>query len=155
RARGPRGDAAADRGLGLTVLADLEVDDAGAGSLERLRSDDALGQLLERRGLMAELATEAGDVKLDWVDGIARALEDPARLDGVEAAAADLARGRSHLVWAGMGGSVGTVHALRGAGLLDTAAVAVHPLDSTDPAALNRLLAAIGDVERAAMIGVS
>src|SRR5207302_53788 len=42
------------------------------------------------------------------------------------------------------GGSVQTVQALHRLGLLDGAGLAVHPLDSTDPAALNRLLDALG-----------
>jgi glucose-6-phosphate isomerase len=124
------------------VLAALDADAPGvAAALERLRAEDALGQLVERRGRMAELATEDGDVKLDWVDGVARALEDDDALVGVEELAARV-RGMRHLVWSGMGGSVQTVHALRDCGLLAGAGVAVHPLDSTDPAALNRLLAA-------------
>jgi transaldolase/glucose-6-phosphate isomerase len=127
------------------ILAALEADAPGlAAALDRLRREDALGQLVERRGRAAELATEGGDVKLDWVDGVARALADPAALAGVEELAASIgASGVRHLVWSGMGGSVQTVHALAGAGLLDGAGLAIHPLDSTDPAALNRLLLAI------------
>ena len=126
------------------VLAALEAEAPGiAAALERLRDEDALGQLLERRGRLAELATEAGDVKLDWADGIARALDDGAALAGVEELAASIAASASHLVWSGMGGSVQTVHALKSSGLLDGAGPAVHPLDSTDPGALNRLLSAI------------
>lgn len=139
------------------MLAALEADAPGLdAALRRLRDEDALGQLLERRGRAAELATEAGDVKLDWVDGVARALDDPAALAGVEELAASLAAGADHLVWSGMGGSVGTVHALKGAGLLEGGAAAIHPLDSTDPGALNRVLAAIsGRLDRTVMVGVS
>jgi glucose-6-phosphate isomerase len=137
------------------VLAALDAEAPGLdAALRRLRDEDALGQLLERRGRMAELATEAGDVKLDWVDGVARALDGAGALAGVEELAASLAAGADHVVWAGMGGSIGTVHALKGAGLLDRP-TAVHPLDSTDPGALNRVLAAIGGPERAVMVGVS
>jgi len=127
------------------VLAALDAEAPGlAAALERLRADDALGQLLERRGRMAELATEDGDVKLDWADGVARALDDGAALAEVEALAAAIRdAGTRHVVWAGMGGSVQTVHALRGLGLLAGAGLEVHPLDSTDPAALNRLLRAV------------
>ena len=58
--------------MGSGPLAGLEADAPGlAAALGRLRAEDALGQLVERRGRMAELATEAGDVKLDWVDGVA------------------------------------------------------------------------------------
>jgi glucose-6-phosphate isomerase len=144
------------------VLAALEAEAPGLdAALSRLRDEDALGQLLERRGRMAELATEAGDVKLDWADGVAGAL-DGAALAGVEELAASLAAGAGHLVWAGMGGSVQTVHALRGAGLVPGAGPAIHPLDSTDPGALNRVLAAISaggglaaGLVRTAMVGVS
>jgi hypothetical protein len=129
------------------VLAALDAEAPRlAAALERLRAEDALGQLLERRGRMAELATEEGDIKLDWADGVARALDDGAALAEVEAMAAAIrGAGTRHVVWAGMGGSVQTVHALRGLGLLDGAGVALHPLDSTDPAALNRVLRAISD----------
>jgi glucose-6-phosphate isomerase len=137
------------------VLAALDADAPGLdAALRRLREEDALGQLLERRGRVAELATEAGDVKLDWADGVARALDDGRALAEVEELAAWLAAGADHVIWSGMGGSVGTVHALKGAGLLD-GRPAVHPLDSTDPGALNRVLAAAGDLERSIMVGVS
>ena len=133
-----------------------------AAALDRLRDEDALGQLLERRGRMAELATEDGDVKLDWVDAVARALDDGAALAGVEALAAEIAAGADHLVWSGMGGSVQTVHALAGAGLLAGARPAVRALDSTDPGALNRVVAAVAasgglaaGLGRTAMVGVS
>jgi glucose-6-phosphate isomerase len=140
-----------------TMLAALDPTTGGEARLRRLRDEDALGQLLGRSGRMAELGTEAGDVKLDWADGVARALADPAALASVEELAESIrARGFRHLVWSGMGGSVQTVHALRGLGLLAGAAPAVHPLDTTDPAALNRLLAAMGgDVRSALMTGVS
>ncbi len=125
-------------------------------ALARLREEDVLGELLERRGRTAELATEAGDVKLSWVDQLAWSLDHPEVLAEIEALAASL-RGRfRHLVWAGMGGSVQTVHSLRRLGLLDAAGLTVHPLDSTDPAALNRLLRALGgDLAGTVMVGVS
>jgi glucose-6-phosphate isomerase len=109
--------------------------------LERLAAEDVLGQLVERRGLAAQLATEDGDVKLDWVDGVAWALDHGEAIEALERQVAEvLGRGVRHLVWAGMGGSVQTVHVLRRLGLLDRAAAVVHTLDSTDPAALNRLV---------------
>jgi glucose-6-phosphate isomerase len=129
----------------LAVL-DAEAPGLEAG-LERLRAEDVLGELLERRGRTAELATEAGDVKLSWVDQVAWALEHRAVLAEIEDLAASLRTRFRHLVWAGMGGSVQTVHTLCRLGLLDGAGLAVHPLDSTDPAALNRLLRAIGGDE--------
>lgn len=143
------------------MLAELQADAPGLErALARLRDEDALGQLVERRGRMAELATENGDVKLDWVGAVARALADggPALSEVEELAAAIESGGVRHVVWAGMGGSVQTVHALCGAGLLAGAPVTVHPLDSTDPAALNRLLEAIsadGGPASAVMVGVS
>jgi hypothetical protein len=144
--------------------------DAVAALLDRLRAEDALGQLLERRDRMAQLATEAGDVKLDWVDGVAWALDHPEALEQLERQVAELpARGIRHLIWAGMGGSVQTVHVLKRLGMLDHPWLTVHPLDSTDPAALNHLLQRISGaegldvteaglataLERTLMIGVS
>ena len=138
----------------LTLSADAPGLDA---ALARLRDEDALGQLRERRGRMAELATEAGDVKLGWVDQLARALERPEALREIgELAAGLIAGGCRHLVWSGMGGSVMTLHALERLGLLDGPGPRVHPLDSTDPAALNRLLDALGpDLDAAVMVAVS
>jgi hypothetical protein len=43
-----------------------------------------------------------------------------------------------------MGGSVQTVYTLKRMGYLDTDRLSIHPLDSTDPASLNRILEAIG-----------
>jgi hypothetical protein len=138
-------------------LAALDADAPGLdAALARLRDEDVLGELLERRGRTAELATEAGDVKLSWVDQLAWALDHPEVLADVEALADSLHGRFRHLVWAGMGGSVQTVHSLRGLGLLEGAGLTVHPLDSTDPAALNRLLRAVGgDLAGTAMVGVS
>jgi glucose-6-phosphate isomerase len=46
-----------------------------------------------------------------------------------------------------MGGSVQTLYALRNLGLLDGAGISVHPLDSTDPGTLNRILREIASFE--------
>lgn len=109
--------------------------------LERLAGDDVLGQLLERRGRMAELANEGGDLKVDWVDQLAWLDAHPEKIADVDRLVADLrAAGVRHLIWAGMGGSVQAVHSLCRLGVFDGGAIAVHPIDSTDPAALNRLL---------------
>ncbi|MDQ3703422.1 MAG: hypothetical protein M3442_21260 [Chloroflexota bacterium] len=114
-------------------------------TLERLAQEDVLGQLLRREGRMAQLATEGDDVKLDWVDGVERALAAPEQLDGAAAEGAEIAgRGLRHVIWSGMGGSVQTVYTLKRMGYLDAPSLTIHPLDSTDPAALNRILAAIG-----------
>jgi glucose-6-phosphate isomerase len=133
--------------------------------LERLAEEDVLGQLLRRHGRMAELATEAGDVKLDWVDGVEKALGAPHLLRAAEQEAEEIvAQGIRHVIWSGMGGSVQTVYTLKRMGYLDQPALAIHPLDSTDPAALNRILAAIGApggrglaeaLQHTLMIGVS
>jgi len=118
--------------------------------LGRLSEEDAVGQLLERRGRMAELATESADVKLDWVDQAAWGLAHPEALELTERVARGMReRGIRHVIWSGMGGSIQTVHVLKRMGLLDQAGLTVHPLDSTDPAALNRLLRHIGELEAA------
>ena len=70
-------------------------------TLERLAAEDVLGQLLRREGRMATLGTEGGDVKLDWVDGVERALDHPQALQAAaEEGAATLRQGHPprHLV---------------------------------------------------------
>lgn len=135
----------------------LDVDSpAIQETIERLLREDVIGQMLERRGRMAALATEAGDVKLDWSDQVDWALAHPAAIDGVEDLARSIRARFDHLVWSGMGGSIQAVHALKGLGLFEGSGIEIHPLDSTDPAALNRLLAAIGGaLDRTLMVGVS
>ena len=124
--------------------------------IAQLQREDVIGQILERRGRMAELATEAGDVKLDWSDQVAWALAHPAAIDGVQELARSIRSRFDHVVWSGMGGSIGAVHALKGLGLFAASGFEIHPLDSTDPAALNRLLGAIGGaLDRTLMVGVS
>lgn len=126
---------------GVEDTSGREVD----ATLERLATADVLGQLLRREGRMAQLATEGDDVKLDWVDGVERALGAPEQIDGAAAEGAEIAdRGLRHVIWSGMGGSVQTVYTLKRMGYLDAPSLTIHPLDSTDPAALNRILAAIG-----------
>ena len=98
---------------------------------------------------MATLGSENGALKLDWVEAVARLLADPDSLEGVEAdARAIRARGIRHIIWAGMGGSVLTVRVLCDLGFgggrdADGDAITIHPLDSTDPAALNAIIGAI------------
>jgi glucose-6-phosphate isomerase len=145
------------------AAASLELDPPEIGALlERFSREDVVGQLIERRGHMAELATEAGDVKLDWVDQVAWALDHPDAIDGVETLAKSIRSRFAHVVWSGMGGSIQAVHTLKGLGLLETNPPSVHPLDSTDPAALNRLLRELGSdgdlpaaLGRTLMVGVS
>ncbi len=136
------------------MTAGVRLENAGGARTEellaRLRDEDALGQLLERRGRMAELATESQDAKLDWVDQVAWGLAHPDALELTERLAESWrAGGVRHVIWSGMGGSIQTVHVLKRTGVLDRQGVTVHPLDSTDPAALNRLLGRIGELEGA------
>lgn len=124
--------------------------------LQRLVEDDAVGQLRRHDGLMATLGSEDGVLKLDWVEGVARLLADPTKLEEVEAEAREIIQERSirHIIWAGMGGSVIAVRVLRDLGfcggdadpsssLLAEAPITIYPLDSTDPAALNEIVRGI------------
>ena len=114
-----------------------------SASMARLIAEDAAGQLLRRDGAMAALGSEAGVAKLDWVDGVPRLLADPVALETVEAEARALwDRGIRRVIWAGMGGSVITVGVLRELGFCGATPgmVAIEPLDSTDPAALDRIV---------------
>ncbi len=123
------------------AIASLDLESSElAAVLDRLVREDAIGQLLERRGRMAELATESGDVKLDWVDQVAWALGHPASIGDVEKLAASIRLRFTHVVWSGMGGSVQAVRTLKGIDLFGPDGPWVHPLDTSDPAALNRLL---------------
>src|SRR5947209_604095 len=119
-------------------------DNARRSALQQLAEDDAVGQLRRRDGLMATLGSEDGTLKLDWVEGIARLLVDPAQLEEVEAEARDIwQRGIRHIIWAGMGGSVIAVRVLCDLGFCgsrDNEQVTIYPLDSTDPAALNAIV---------------
>ena len=133
--------------MGDAIRLELPGDEC-ASTLTRLAEEDVLGQLLRRDGRMRELATEGGDVKLDWVDGVEKALHRPDWLAAVEEEAADLIRaGIRHVIWAGMGGSVQTVYALKRLAYLSDSLVSVHPLDSTDPATLNQLLRDLAALE--------
>src|SRR5215472_2406209 len=122
--------------------------------LQKLIDDDAVGQLRRREGLMATLGSEDGVLKLDWVEGVARLLADPIMLEAVESGAQDIIqRGIHHIIWAGMGGSVLTVRVLCELGFFNVQPgspsfqksqhIAIYPLDSTDPAALNDILGKI------------
>jgi hypothetical protein len=109
--------------------------------VERLAEEDLLGQLLRREGPIAELANEGGDLKLDWVDGVEKALAHPEWLAEVEAEAAAIVQlGIRHVIWSGMGGSVQAVYALKNMGYLDSPFMHIYPCDSTDPASLNRIV---------------
>jgi glucose-6-phosphate isomerase len=143
--------------------ATIELDSSAiAPVLDRLVQEDVIDQLIDRRGRMAELATEAGDVKLDWVDQVAWALDHPEAIEDVERLAESIRSRFTHVVWSGMGGSVQAVHTLKGIGLFGSDGPSVHPLDSSDPAALNRLLRELAPdgelgaaLNRTLMVGVS
>jgi hypothetical protein len=103
----------------------------------------ALRELTTRTGLMRKLGSENGEPKLDWVDAVVRLIKDPAELERVEAEARELwNRGTRHIIWAGMGGSVMAVRVMYEMGFTGDGinGIAVQPLDSTDPAALNRIV---------------
>jgi len=130
-------------------------DNARLSALQKLIDDDAVGQLRRREGLMATLGSEDGVLKLDWIEGVARLLADPSMLEQVEAEAKDIwQRGILHIIWAGMGGSVLTLRVLCDLGFFNgqpgslssgqnQQSIAIYPLDSTDPAALNDILRSI------------
>ncbi len=124
-------------------------DKATLSALQQLVEEDAVGQLRRRDGLMATLGSEDGTLKLDWVEGIARLLADPAQLEEVEAEARDIwQRGIRHIIWAGMGGSVIAVRVFCDLGFCssrDNEQVTIYPLDSTDPAALNGIVRKIAE----------
>ncbi len=113
-------------------------------ALQQLIKEDAVGQLRRRDGLMAMLGSEDGALKLDWVEGVARLLEDDTKLEKLEAEAREIwERGIRHIIWAGMGGSVITVRLLADLGFCSShngERIAIYPLDSTDPAALNEIV---------------
>ena len=110
-------------------------------SLQRLLTEDAIGQLYRREGRMAQLGNENGVLKLDWVDGVARLLAHPEWLESVEDEARVLwNQGIRHIIWAGMG-SIMTVRVLSEMGFGGGEQfITLHPLDSTDPSALNAIV---------------
>jgi hypothetical protein len=122
-------------------------------ALQKLIDDDAIGQLRRRDGLMATLGSEGTELKLDWVEGVARLLADPIMLEGIETEAKNILQsGIRHIIWAGMGGSVLTVRVLCESGFFSEQAnnesIAIYPLDSTDPAALNVIIRKIATTKK-------
>lgn len=121
-------------------------------ALQRIIREDAIGQLRRRDGEMARLGSEDGALKLDWVEGVARLLQDPQLLEQVESEAVELWNsGIRHIIWSGMGGSVITVRVLADLGFCDGhdgSHIAIYPLDSTDPAALNMIVRQIADAKK-------
>ena len=130
-------------------------DNPTLSALQQLVEDDAVGQLRRRDGLMATLGSEGSALKLDWIEGVARLLADPAQLEEVEAEARDIwQRGIRHMIWAGMGGSVIAVRVLCDLGFCssgDKGQVTIYPLDSTDPAALNGIVRKIAEAKNLAL----
>jgi glucose-6-phosphate isomerase len=124
-------------------------------AMRRLKDEDAVGQLRRRNGRMAVLGSENGELKLDWVEGVARLLADQDRLEQVEDEAIQIwQQGIRHIIWAGMGGSVLTVKVLSNMGFCDGHdgdRVAIYPLDSTDPAALNTIVRRIAEDKQLAL----
>src|SRR5947209_6681493 len=101
-------------------------------ALRRLIEENAVGQLRRQEGLMATLGSENGALKLDWVESVARLLEDPTRLEQVETEAREIReRGIRHIIWAGMGGSVITVRVFTDLGFCtdpDGDGMVIYPL---------------------------
>ena len=122
-----------------------------SAALERLVAEDAVGFLRRRAGKMAELGSENGALKLDWVEGVARLLADPTGLETVEAEAQALwEQDIRHIIWAGMGGSIITVRVLKQLGFCTAtpdAGINIYPLDSTDPAALNAIVRQLAEAK--------
>lgn len=124
-------------------------------ALQRLIADDAIGQLRRQDGRMALLGSENGALKLDWVEEVARLLDDNTGLEMVETEARDIwAHGIHHVIWAGMGGSVLTVRVLTDLGFCRPQyeqGITIYPLDSTDPAALNEIVRQIARAKQVAL----
>src|SRR5437868_4038455 len=130
-------------------------EDAIEAVLRRFVLEDAVGQLRRREGVMARLGSEDGELKLDWVEGVARLLADPAKLEEVENEAWDIRqRGIRHIIWAGMGGSVIAVRVLTELGFCGEIQeaiaehITIYPLDSTDQAALNAIVRKIASAKQ-------
>ena len=126
-------------------------------ALQRLVAEDTVRQLRTGTGAMHTLGAENGDLKLDWVEGVARLLADETQLESIEHDAQMLwQRGIRHIIWAGMGGSVITVRVMAELGFCDGdngKHIAIYPLDSTDPAALNAILQQIAAAKQLTLSG--
>lgn len=96
-----------------------------------------------------------GGASMDWFDATRVLIEQPELLHAVEREADEIvAAGVRHVIWAGMGGSVVAVQALLDA-VPPAGPVTFHTLDSTDPTALNALLAEVGELADVLMIAVA
>ena len=101
---------------------------------------------------MADLCSENGTVRMDWVDAVGRLVADARPLAELEELVESWRlRGVRHVVWSGMGGSGVTVGVLADLGLGDRGrGPMVHLLDSTDPAALDALVGRLAEAKRPA-----
>jgi hypothetical protein len=127
-------------------------------ALQRLVNDRAIAALMERSGRVAQLGSENGVPKLDWVMGVARLLEHDSWLEEVEREASEIwSRGTRHIIWSGMGGSVMAVRVLVDLGFcaVGSDTVTIYPLDSTDPAALNAVVRAIAGAKGLSLHGAA
>lgn len=127
------------------------MDGKNSASMQRLIDEDAVGQLRRHAGPMAQLGSENGEIKLDWVDGVERLLANPDLLATVEEEAREIwRRGIRHVIWAGMGGSIMAVRVLTNLGFCNGSEeghFTIYPLDSTDPAALNQIVRRIAEAK--------
>lgn len=112
-------------------------------ALQRICDEDVIGRFIRRQPPVEELCTVNGAVAQQWFDATGRLLDTPGALDTVEREAAQLVdSGCRHVIWAGMGGSVVPIQALLAVAPAQRR-VTIHPLESTDPAALDAIAADI------------
>jgi hypothetical protein len=123
----------------------------------RIDAAVALRQLAAREGRMAGLCSDHGTVRMDWVDSLEMLAADPGPLRELEELATRWRLwGIRHVVWSGMGGSGVTVGVLAElAGGDGGRGPAVHLLDSTDPAAIDALVARLAETKGLPPGGVS
>ena len=78
-------------------------------ALGRIRDEDVIGRFIRREPSVKELCSVNGAVAQQWFDATGRLLDTPGALDAVEREAVQLVdSGCRHVIWAGMGGSVGS-----------------------------------------------
>jgi hypothetical protein len=107
----------------------------------------ALRQFVRREGPIGQPGSENGTLRMDWVDTVAELLADDRPLVELEWPASEWRRcGVRHVVWSAMGGSGVTVRILAGLGSSGPAP-SLHVLNSTDPVALDALVAGLADAK--------
>jgi hypothetical protein len=112
-------------------------------ALQRIRDEDVIGRFIRRESPAEELCAANGAVALQWFDATGRLLDAAGALDTVEREAAQLIdSGCRHVIWAGMGGSAVPMQTLLAIAPARRH-IEIHPLDSTDPAALDALTVAV------------